>query len=257
MRTQSDYRITAIILLVYVVAIAIASNVLAVVFDFPDILRASAADRLTLFLENSSLIVPMYYLFALTGIIQIVMSVMLHQSFGERSSLAVMTVVFGGLTGIFQVLGFIRWPIVIPYIATAMNSGVSMETIAFVEGMLNRYAGMAIGEHLGFMAQATWTTLLGTMMLRHSLFDRRLGWVGIATGLLTFLFAMEPLGGFWVIFAGLAWPVLAAWTIWLLVLAISLLRTSPQTQEGIKVGWKTALATTMFWALMVVPAYMG
>lgn len=257
MQKQTDYRVTAVALLTYVILIAVADNVLVAVFEFPDILRESAEYRLTLFAQNSSIIVPMYYLFMLTGLIQIVMSVMLHESFNERSSLATMTVVFGILTGIFQVLGFIRWPVAIPFFVEAMNNGVPMETIAFVEGVLNRYAGMAIGEHLGFVAQAVWTTLLSIMILRHKLFDRRLGWAGLIMGLLTFPMSMEPLGGFWNIFGALTLPLLAAWAIWLLVLAVSLLRTDPRTQEGVKVGWKTAVATTLFWALMVVPAYMG
>lgn len=257
MNKQIDYRVTAVTLLIYVLIQSVCSSALAMTFEFPDILRESADYRLTLFMQNSATIVPLYYLLALTGIIQIVMAVMLHQSFAVRSSLATMTMVFGVLTGIFQVLGFIRWPIVIPYIAEAMNNGVPMETITFVEGTLNRYAGMAIGEHLGFLAQGVWTMLLGVMMLRHKLFDGRLGYIGLALGLLTLLFGMEPLGGFWAIFGELTWPVLGAWMVWLVVIAISLFRTNAKVQEGMQVGWKTAVISTLVWVLAVVPAYLG
>ena len=257
MNKQIDYRVTAVTLLVYVLILSVCSNALAVAFEFPDILRESAEYRLTLFMQNSGVIVPLYYFLALTGLIQIVMAVMLYQSFGEKNSLAVMTAVFGILTGIFQVLGFIRWPIVVPYLADAMHSGVPMETIAFVEGMLNRYAGMAIGEHLGFLAQAVWTMLLGVMMLRHKLFDGRLGIIGLVLGGLTLLFGMEPLGGFWAPLGELTWPVLAAWIVWLVVLAISLWRTNAKAPEGMHVGWKTAVVSTLFWAVAVVPAYLG
>lgn len=86
-----------------------------------------------------------------------------------------MATIFGVLTGIFQVVGYIRWPISVAFLAEAMNGNVTMENIAFVEGLLNRYAGMAIGEHLGFLCQAIWTTFLGISMLKYRLFSRRLG----------------------------------------------------------------------------------
>ncbi len=258
MNTQTNYRATAITIIIHVSALAIGFNILAVVFEFPDILRQSAEYRLTLFTENSNIIIPVYYLLALTGFTQIILSVLLHQSFDDnKSSLLLLTTVFGILTGIFQILGFIRWPIVVPYFAEAMNSNVPMETIAFVEGTLNRYAGMAIGEHLGFLAQAAWTTLLGIVMLRHKLFNRRLGWAGLLIGLLSFPMSMEPLGGFLTIFGELTWPVTAAWLIWLVVVAISLLRTNEKMQTGVTVGWKIATASTLIWIFTVAPAYMG
>jgi hypothetical protein len=258
MNTQTNYRATAITIIFHILALAIGFNILAVVFEFPDILRQSAEYRLTLFTENSSIIIPVYYLLALTGFTQIILSVLLHQSFdNNKSSLLLLATIFGVLTGIFQVLGFIRWPIVVPYLAEAMNSNVPMETIAFVEGMLNRYAGMAIGEHLGFLCQAAWITLLGASMLRHKLFDRRLGWAGIVIGLFSFPMSMEPLGGFLTIFGELTWPVNAAWSILLVVIAISLLRTNEKTQTGMTVGWQTAAISTLFWLIFVIPAYMG
>ena len=197
---KTNYRATAITIIIHVLVLGIGFNILAVVFEFPDILRQSAEYRLTLFTENSG--------------------------------------------------------IVVPYFAEAMNRNVPMETIAFVEGMLNRYAGMAIGEHLGFLCQAAWTTLIGVIMLRHKLFSRRLGWAAIIIGLLSFPMSMEPLGGFLTILGELTWPVGAAWLIWLVVVAISLLRTDEETQTGMMVGWKTVTISALAWIIFVIPAYM-
>lgn len=256
MKDRTEYRVTAATIIIHVLILSVGFNILAVVFEFPEILRESADYRLTLFIENSSIIVPVYYFLALTGFTQIILSVMLHQSFNEgKNTLLLMATLFGVLTGIFQVMGFIRWPIVIPFIAKAMESDIPLETIAFVEGAFNRYAGMAIGEHLGFLCQATWTTLVGLLMLRHKLFDRRLGWVGIIIGILSYPMSMEPLGGFMNIFGELAWPVNAAWSIWLVFVAISLLRTNPDNQVGPQVGWKTALVSALVWLVTVVPTY--
>ena len=194
---------------------------------------------------------------ALTGLTQVLASVLLYESFREKNGLMLITAVFGVLTGIFQVLGFIRWPIVVPYFVDAMNSGLSMETIAFVEGMLNRYAGMALGEHLGFLCQAIWTIGLGITMLKQDLFDSRLGWAGVGIGLLSVLMALEPLGGKLAVFGELTWPVMGAWLIWLVLMAISLLRTNPDSTVNWRLSWKiTAVATTV-WAILVIPSYFG
>lgn len=257
MSKQSTYRATAVTIIFYVLTLSIAFNILVVIFEFPDILRASAAYRLALFTENSQIIIPTYYVLALTGLVQVLMSVLLYESFAVKNGLVLVTAVFGVLTGVFQVLGFIRWPIVVPYFAEAMNSGLSMGTIAFVEGMLNRYAGMAVGEHLGFLCQAVWTMLLGASMIKQDLFDSRLGWTGVVLGFLTLLMSLEPLGGVLGIFGELTWPVMAAWLIWLFLLAISLLRTKSQTAAGWHPAWKTATVCAVTWGLLVIPSYFG
>ncbi len=257
MTEQKLYRVTAVTILIHIFALSVAFNILVVVFEFPDVLRASAAQRLTLFAENSHIIIPTYYVLALTGLTQVSLSILLYRSFAERRTLALTTAVFGILTGSFQLLGFIRWPIVVPYFVDAMNNGTSLETIAFVEGMLNRYAGMAIGEHLGFLCQAIWTTLLGVTMLRSKLFDPRLGWAGLIIGLLTFPMSMEPLGGFLSIFGELTWPVMAAWIIWLFLVALSLLRTKATATIDMHISWKWITASSLIWGILVIPSYFG
>ena len=258
MKRVTEYRVAGVTILVHVLAQIVGFYVLMAVFEFPDILRMSAEYRLSLFLENSSIIIPAYYVLALTGISQIILSILLHQVLDDnKATVMVLATVFGVLTGIFQVLGFIRWPILIPYIADAMAnaSGVSQEVVAFVEGAFNRYAGMAIGEHLGFLAQAGWTTLIGAAMLGRKLFDRRLGWAGLVIGILTFPMSMEPLG--LDALGVLTVPVLAAWSIWLIFLAISLFRTDAATETGPKFGWKSLLVAIVVWILNVVPAFAG
>ncbi|MDA3915889.1 MAG: DUF4386 family protein [Deltaproteobacteria bacterium] len=257
MITKTNYRVTAVTIIIHTFILGIGFNILAIVFEFPDILRLSADYRLTLFTENSSIIIPVYYLLALTGFTQITLSVFLHHLFDvNKSSLMMLATVFGILTGIFQVLGFIRWPIVVPYFASAMDNNVPMETIAFVEGMLNRYAGMAVGEHLGFVCQAAWTTLIGIIMVKHKLFSHGIGWAAVIIGLLSFPMSMEPLGGFLTIFGELSWPVNAAWNIWLVIVAISLFYTNEETQTGMAVGWKTAAISAVIWIIVVIPSIM-
>jgi hypothetical protein len=257
-RQRTDYVVTAVVLLAHISILAVGFNVLAAVFQFPEILREPALERFTLFAENSHVIIRAYYALALTGLTQIVLSAMLGQVLDDnRTSLVSLTVVFGVVTGLLQVMGFIRWPVLIPWLVESWQAGTPLEQVALLEGAFNRYVGMAAGEHVGFLCQAIWTTLLAISMLGRRLFDRSLAWVGIGIGVLSFPMAMEPLGGFFAVFAVVTVPVNSALYFWLMLLAISLLRTRVPEGRGIRIGWKGYTATAVAWAASVAPSLLG
>lgn len=262
MNRTFEYRAAAVVILIHVSLLGLGSQVLAGVFEFPEVLRMPAEYRLGLFLEHRSVIIPVYYLMALTGLTQLSIAVLLHQSFKDRgSTLLVLATVFGVLSGAWQVMGFLRWTILIPYIAETMAQanalGIEPATVAFMEGVANRYIGMAVGEHLGFVGQTVWTILLGVVMVRSKLFENRLAWIGIVLGILTIPVCLEPLGGPFVAFAEWPMPVVTAWVVWTMVVAFSLVRTDGTTGEGPRLGWKTAVAAVAIYASFVVPALGG
>jgi len=254
MVTRSNHRATAILLFAQVAILIGGYFVLQAAFNFPDILRESAADRLTLFASKESIIVPTYWIYAMTGLLQVAFSVMLWRVSRVRdTALGQLAVVFGILTGVFQVMGFIRWVVVIPVLAAALKAGTPADSIALIESVLNAYGGMAIGEHLGFMAQATWCVLLGLSLLKSDVFDHKLAWAGVGIGAVTYAVAIEPLSSAFSALAPLSIGVSGAFLIWLFVLGVSLLRTEPEVGSGPAVGWKTGLACAAFWAVAAAP----
>lgn len=254
MVTRANHRATAVLLFVQVAILTGGYFVLAATFNFPAILREPASDRLTLFASKQSIIVTTYWFYAMTGLLQVAFSVMLWRvSRVAQTALGQLAVVFGILTGVFQVVGFIRWVVVIPVLAAALKSGTPVDSIALIERVLNAYGGMAIGEHLGFMAQATWCVLLGASLLASDLFDRKLAWAGVGIGALTYIVAIEPLSPVFAALAPLSIGVSGGFLIWLFVLAVSVLRTEPEVGRGPAVGWKTGLACAVFWAVAVAP----
>jgi hypothetical protein len=257
-RQRNDYVATAVLLLLHVALLAVGFEVLAAVFQFPDVLREPAEVRFQLFADHRGIIIPTYYLLALTGITQIAISVMLGQVLDDnRTSLVAMTVVFGVVTGLLQVMGFIRWPVLIPWLVESWQAGTPLDEVALLEGAFNRYVGMALGEHVGFLCQAIWTTLLGISMLGRQLFDRSLARVGIAIGLASFPMAMEPLQGPFAAFALITVPVNGALYFWLVLLAISLLRTPVPEGQGVRIGWKLYATMAGLWVLTIAPAVLG
>ncbi|MCR9136469.1 MAG: DUF4386 domain-containing protein [Alphaproteobacteria bacterium] len=214
--------------LYHVAGLTIGFFTLVLVFDFPDILREPAPERLARFMGDIATIVPAYYLLALTGLTQAVLAVLIWLCAPRRDEpMLVLAVLFGVLCGTFQIMGFIRWPIVIPYLAEAMASAPdanAQSVVILLEGVMNRYAGMAIGEHLGFLGMGFWTLFLGVAIVRQPFVDRSLGRIGIGLGVLTLAVAMEPLGGPFAPFAELTGGLFAFWTTWLVLMAVNLIR---------------------------------
>ncbi len=226
MKRINNYQAAAILIIFHILLLNTGFYILMKTFEFPGILRLTADYRLLLFQKNANIIVPAYYLLTLTGFTQIVMSLMMHSIFSStKSGILIIATVFGILTGVFQSIGFIRWVTIIPFISEMqMHSFISKEYASFIEGCFNAYAGMAIGEHLGFLAQAGWTILLSILMRDSIIFKKWQSNLGIFIGVLTIPMSMESLGGIFTKLNIIVTPVITVWLIWLLSISVLLLK---------------------------------
>jgi len=260
--TRSPAPVWAIlaVTLYHVVALTAGFGVLIAVFGFPDILREPAQDRLRLFMEGYNTIVPTYYALSLTGLTQAALAVLILLCAPRRDEgFLVLSGLFGVLCGAFQILGFIRWPIVIPYLAEAMAAAPTPEaqqTVVLLEGLMNRYAGMAIGEHLGFLGMGFWTLFLGLAVLKQPFMDRRLGGAGVILGIATLIMGMEPLGGVFSAWGAITGAVFPFWTTWLVLMAVSLTRGRDTAQRAALPRWVWGVGGA-YSVLTLLPAYMG
>jgi hypothetical protein len=130
-------------------------------------------------------------------------------------------------------MGFMRWPIAVPWLAEQMAAAPTDDVrnvVALLEGLLNRYAGMVVGEHLGFLGQGFWTLLVSAAMMRGPLFAVPYGAVGFVLGGGIVVSSLEQLGGPFEAIGFLSAPVTAAWLGWLLACGISLARTRANGQ---------------------------
>ncbi|MGB6122560.1 MAG: DUF4386 family protein [Bacteroidota bacterium] len=256
-----QYRGAAASIFIHIIALFVGFTILASVFEFPDILQQTAPYRLNLYREGQAIIQPTYWILAMTGLTQIAMAVFLFRSFRDRdTTVLTFALLFGVLTGILQTLGFIRWAILIPYLAEQMAAqtatAATREALALIEAAFNRYAGMAVGEHIANICLGLWTLLLGVAMLQSPLFDSRLAWVGILLSPLAFILAFEQLGlSGWLVdvITDFGFP---AWAVWLIVLAVSLLRTRPESGQGPRLTGKTLTWVVLLYVLMILPAFV-
>lgn len=176
----------------------IAFLVLGAVFGFPDILRLPAADVLAKFNENPGTIRAAYFAFSWSSLLFVPLAVLLRRALGagrrDEGTLAVATAL-GLAAGLIQLLGFIRWTILVPFLASAYadptTSPATREALAVTYEFANRYLGMAIGEHLGWVFQGTWVLLLAVVLFRRGGLFRWLGGAGLVIAITMLIGTIE------------------------------------------------------------------
>jgi hypothetical protein len=227
MTTLPIRRLTGLLLLLVPVAFTICFTLLQMQFEYPDILRQPTSDVLTKFQAGGSGLIAVWYALTLSAVLFIPLVVLVHRLLATQEiSVALwIATTFGLVAGVAQTLGFLRWPFLVPHLAQAyLTPGASdaqRAAAAMVFEAFHRYAGMAVGEHLGYLSTSVWTFLVGLLMLRSPLFGRWLGLsgmllaLGVATGLL------EPAG--WALAGTINALSYLAWAVWLMVVGVVVL----------------------------------
>jgi Domain of unknown function (DUF4386) len=142
----------------------------------------------------------------------------------------------GLLAALVQFLGLVRWPFAVPHLTRLAGDPATTpptrDAIDVVFQTLNRYLGVAVGEHLGYLFTGLWTALAGVAVIQSALLHPLFGVVGLVLaplfvfvlGSLEFVGPFEPRG--WKP-AGILVPfAYIGWSVWLLALGIGLLITA-------------------------------
>ncbi len=218
--------LTGLLLIVVPLAFNASFFLLQRAFDYPDILRRPADTILRRFKEGGAPLRRLWYAFALSAVLFTPVPVLVQQVFGPDAPwyLTVGTVI-GVLAGVMQFLGLIRWSFLVPSLADMYtdptSSQATRDSVTVVFQAFHRYAGVAIGEHLGYIFTATWTILLSIAIVQTGAVAPVLGWLGIlpAIGVLVGVFEEA---GFKAAGAVNAISYIL-WSLWLIALGIALL----------------------------------
>lgn len=227
--------VTGVLLIVLPVAYNALYLVLARSFDYPDILRRNTFEVLQRFTAGGSRLVLIWWGFAMSAVLLAPTAALVSAALSDadRTVLIVATVV-GAVAAVVQFLGLVRWPFAVPHLArTAADPTATDATKAAVDVVfqtLNRYLGVAVGEHLGYLFTGLWTGLVGVAAIQSNVLHPALGIVGIVLAPLFLLGAMEFVGPFetrgWKL-AGAVVPIAyIGWSLWLLAVGIALLVAS-------------------------------
>ena len=226
--------LTGLLLLLMPVAYNGLYTLLARSFDYPDILRQPTDQVLARFVAGGSRLVLIWWGFAMSAVLLAPTVVLLSATLADADpTVLALATAIGLLVALVQFLGLIRWPFAVPHLARLAadpaTTPATRDAVEVVFQALNRYLGVAVGEHLGYLFTGLWTALAGVALIQsevHPLF----GVVGLLLAPLFVLGSLEFVGPFevrgWKLAGTLVLFAYIGWSLWLLALGIGLLATA-------------------------------
>jgi hypothetical protein len=213
-QTRSAPGRTAALLIAGAVVVNLAFLGLGSVFDYPDVLNQPPADVLVRFHDNQLVIAGLFLLLAAGAALLAPIAIAVSR-LGTGRALRASRVV-GIAAAAVQVIGLLRWPLVVPFLAGSAPDSSAATTF----DTLNQVLGTVVGETVGYALTATWTVLV-CIGLHRVLLGRVLTALGMLAALLIAVGTVEPLE---VPPAGLANFVgYLVWSAWLVAVAVTLL----------------------------------
>lgn len=224
--------LTGVLLIALPVAYNALFTLLARSFDYPDILRRPAKEVLERFTAGGSKLILTWWGFAMSAVLLAPTAVLVSATFDDADpTLLVVTTAIGLLAALVQFLGLIRWPFAVPHLAREMadpaSSAGKREAVDVIFQTLNRYLGVAVGEHLGYLFTGVWTGLVGATILQSEVLHPVFGGTGLLLaplflfGSMEFLGSNEPEG--WKLAGTIVPLAYIGWSLWLLAMGIALL----------------------------------
>lgn len=211
-------------------AVQIPFSLLIATYDYPDILMRGADEVLTRFHAGGPAMVWTWYAYALCTLGLGFAAVGLPEALEQRGAVARLSVVAGVIAALSQLLGLLRWTLVVPFLASRWvehpEQRAVLEPLYEVQ---HRLFGVMLGEHVGQLFMAVWAALVSVMLLRAAasrvlvglgLLSAALFMVGLGAGLaravpMPDFVTHAPLAGFlvWSVWA-VAVGALVAWRAW-------------------------------------------
>jgi hypothetical protein len=227
--------LTGLLLLVLPVAYNLLYTLLARGFDYPDILRQPTDQVLDRFAAGGSRLVLIWWGFAMSAALLAPAVVLLSATLADADpAILALATAIGLLAALVQFLGLVRWPFAVPHLARLAadpaTTPATRDAIDVVFQTLNRYLGVAVGEHLGYLFTGLWTALAGVALIQSDLLHPLFGIIGLLLAPLFVLGSLEFVGPFessgWKPAGTLVPFAYIGWSVWLLALGISLLVTA-------------------------------
>jgi hypothetical protein len=206
-------RTTAVLMISAAVLVNVAFTGLGMVFDYPDVLKHPAADVLASFRASQGPVSAWFLLLALGAALLAPVAL----GVGRLSVAPAMrwAVRAGVAAAVVQVVGLLRWPLLVPGWAAAGDEAAQE---AFTTA--NRVLGNLIGETGGYLLTAAWTALV-LVALGTAFAGRLFVVVGAVSAVLILLGVASPLDLPLVDLLNFAGYVL--WSGWLVAFAVVLL----------------------------------
>lgn len=199
-------------------------------FNYPEILRQPTTQVLQKFLHGGSGLVLTWWAFMLSAVAFVPISVSLPSVLNSsRQPLNTIIIATGLIAGLVQFVGLSRWVFLVPFLTRESSSADHQKliTIDLIFQSANRFLGVAIGEHLGYLFTGIWSISSGILMVNGENSNQILGFLGIIIGALLMLCSLEFVGKNeekgWNLAAAITPFVYIAWSLWLVSIGVDLL----------------------------------
>lgn len=220
----TEVRTTGILLVAVPLVFTAGFTGLQMTFEYPDILRHPAGEVLTHFAAAGADLHLYWYAMMAAALAMIPAAVGLGLHLWERDRyLAALSIGAGVLAGLVQALGLLRWVLLVPGLAASYvapgATEVQQQMATALFDAANRYLGMGVGEHFGYLFTAAWTVLAAALIVRQ---HRYIAAAGVLISLGVVAGMAEPFG---VPMAGAINAIsYTLWAVWTLILGIVVLR---------------------------------
>jgi hypothetical protein len=210
-------KITASLLILTAVLANVGFTALGSIFDYPDVLDEPAGTVLASFRDHQGAVSAWFSVLALSAALLAPIAI----GVGRLSSARAMRIAVpvGIAAAAVQVVGLLRWPILVPGYASDAASGSPGVAAAARDSFttVSNVLGTALGETLGYILTATWTALV-LVALGRRFGGRWFAALGAASAGLVLVGVLSPLDLPVVDTANFFGYVL--WSIWLIAFGV-------------------------------------
>lgn len=215
--------LTGLLLIAVPIAFNVVFFMLQRAFDYPDILRQPTRLILERFRAGGAPLRRLWYAFTFSAVLFTPVPLLVWLAWGAKAPwYLTVGAAIGVLAGAAQFVGLIRWPFLVPTLAQIVFNDQASEAerggAMVVFEAFHRYAGVAIGEHLGYLFTGAWSLTVCLAIIRTGLVSPVFGWLGIVPALGIWFGLLEEVG---VKPAGAVNAIsYILWSIWLIALGI-------------------------------------
>ena len=213
-------RITGVLMIAAAVLVNVAFAGLASAFDYPEVLKQPAAEVLESFRASQGAVTSWFLLLALGAALLAPVAVGVGRLSDSRAMRWAVPV--GIAAAVVQVVGLLRWPLLVPGWAATSAGGDPTAAAAAQDAFstANLVLGNLIGETGGYLLTAAWTALV-LIALGAAFAGRLFVVLGAVSAVLILVGVLSPLNLPLVDTANFVGYIL--WSVWLVIFAIVLL----------------------------------
>jgi hypothetical protein len=213
-------KVTAGLLILAAILANVGFTALGSVFNYPDVLDEPAGEVLSAFRDNQDAVTAWFTVLAFSAALLAPIAI----GVGRLSAARAMRIAvpIGVTAAVVQVIGLLRWPILVPGYASdaaSADAGVAANgRDAFTTA--SDILGTALGETVGYLLTATWTVLV-IVALGRRYAGRWFQLLGGVSAALVFVGVFSPLDLPIIDTANFVGYVL--WSVWLIAFAVVIL----------------------------------